>query len=142
LQQTNIPVIQYGDGSDPHLTSKGATKMARTRDGSVGQETYEAVTKLVEGGKTRTEAFAQVASDRKQQPGTVSANFYRVARAQGATSGRKRSAARAKPVARKPTPAAAPVRPRSTGSVGDQLASLIQQMVDEAVDARIKRLLR
>jgi hypothetical protein len=111
------------------------------RDGSVGQETFEAVTKLVDGGKTRTEAFAEVASARGQQAGTVAANFYRVARAQGGTSGRKRSATRARPApARRATPA--PTRPRSTGSVGDQLASLIQQMVDEAVDARIKRLLR
>jgi hypothetical protein len=111
------------------------------RDGSVGQQTYEAVNKLVGGGKTRTEAFAQVASERKQQAGTVAANFYRVARAQGATSGRKRSTFRARAAAApKATPA--PARPRPTGSVGDQLASLIQQMVDEAVDARIKRLLR
>jgi hypothetical protein len=110
------------------------------RDGSVGQQTFEAVTKLVDDGKTRTEAFAEVASDRGQQAGTVAANFYRVARAQGGTSGRKRPATRARTLARKATPA--PARTRSTGSVGDQLASLIQQMVDEAVDARIKRLLR
>jgi hypothetical protein len=140
LERASIRVIQYGDGSDPHLTSKGAATMAQTRDGSVGRETYEAVTKLVDGGKTRTEAFAEVATARGQQAGTVAANFYRVARAQGGTSGRKRPATRAKPVARKATPT--PARTRSTGSVGDQLASLIQQMVDEAVDARIKRLLR
>jgi hypothetical protein len=110
-----------------------------TRDGSVGRETYESVNKLVDGGKTRTEAFAMVAVDRKQQEGTVSANYYRVARAHSKTSGRSatrsRPAAAAKPA---PTPAA---RSRSTGSVGDQLAALIQEMVDRAVDERIKRLL-
>jgi hypothetical protein len=110
-----------------------------TRDGSVGRETYQAVNKLVDGGKSRTEAIAAVAAERKQQEGTVSANYYRVARAQGKTPGRP--ATRSRPAAAtKPTPAPA-ARTRSTNSVGDQLAALIQEMVDRAVDERIKRLL-
>jgi hypothetical protein len=139
LEETTIPVIIYGDGTDPHLTTEGA-KVAR--DGLVGQETFEAVNELVDGGKTRTEAFAQVATERGQQPGTVAANFYRVARGQGKTSGRTGSATRSKPAAASKPTLAPTALSRSNGSVGDQLASLIQQMVDDAVDARIKRLLR
>lgn len=58
--------------------------------------TYEQVGKLVAEGKTRTEAFAEVAKERKSSPGTVAANYYRVARQQGASGAtRKRRAASA-----------------------------------------------
>lgn len=63
-------------------------------DGSyatVGPEIYARVTELVTGGKSRTEAFAEVAKERKSSPGTVAANFYRVARQQG--QARRRPAA-------------------------------------------------
>ena len=68
--------------------------MARTAN--IGPATYEKVSKLVAGGKTRTEAFAQVAQERKSSPGTVAANYYRVARQRGegrkpAVRGRARS---------------------------------------------------
>jgi hypothetical protein len=60
------------------------------RTATIGPAIYEHVTKLVAGGKTRTEAFAEVAKKRKSSPGTVAANYYRVARQQG--EGRKRAA--------------------------------------------------
>lgn len=59
--------------------------MARTA--TIGPEIYAAVTELVNGGKSRTEAFAEVAKERKSSPGTVAANYYRVARQKG--QGRK-----------------------------------------------------
>ena len=71
--------------------------MARTA--TIGSAIYEQVTRLVADGKTRTEAFAEVAKERKSSPGTVAANFYRVARQQG--QGRKPSAARGRRAASK-----------------------------------------
>src|SRR5207244_1186281 len=65
-------------------------KMAR--DGSVGRETFEQVTALLKQGKSKSEAFAQIASDTGRNAGTVSANYYRVARASGAVKPRKRRA--------------------------------------------------
>ncbi len=53
------------------------------RDGSIGKKTFEQVEALVKKGKSKTEAFAQVASDTGRNTGTVSANYYPVARANG-----------------------------------------------------------
>jgi hypothetical protein len=53
------------------------------RDGSVGKETFAKVEALTKKGKSKTEAFAQVASETGRNPGTVAANYYRVARANG-----------------------------------------------------------
>ncbi len=55
------------------------------REAVIGPAIYEEVNKLVADGKTRTEAFAAVAKKRKARDGTVAANYYRVARQQGAT---------------------------------------------------------
>ena len=56
------------------------------RDGSIGKDTFEKVEALTKKGKSKTEAFAQVASDTGRNPGTVAANYYRVARANGTTT--------------------------------------------------------
>jgi hypothetical protein len=71
--------------------------MARTA--TIGPAIYERVGKLVAGGKTRTEAFAEVAKERKSSPGTVAANYYRVARQEG--EGRKQTAKRGRAAARR-----------------------------------------
>jgi hypothetical protein len=65
------------------------------RDGSVGKETFDQVEALLKQGKSKSEAFAQVASDSGKNAGTVSANYYRVARANGTVKprGRRRKAA-------------------------------------------------
>jgi hypothetical protein len=60
------------------------------RDGSVGRDTFERVEALVKTGKTKSEAFKQVAKDIGRNEGTVSANYYRVARASGAVTPRPR----------------------------------------------------
>jgi|SRR3954470_15243176 hypothetical protein len=63
---------------------------AMARTATIGPAIYEQVGKLVAEGKNRTEAFAQVAKERKSSPGTVAANYYRMARQQG--DGRKPAA--------------------------------------------------
>ena len=62
------------------------------RDGSVGKETFDQVEALVKQGKNKTEAFAQIAADTGRNSRTVSANYYRVARANGAVKASRRRA--------------------------------------------------
>lgn len=98
------------------------------RDGHVGQEIYDRTGALVAEGMTRTDAFAKIAEERGQQPGTVAANFYRVARKN----------APSKPRTRRPAVAPEPVS--RNGSMATQLENCIRQMVDEAVERRLQRL--
>src|SRR5436190_20209379 len=49
------------------------------RTATTGPAIYEHVTKPLAGGNTKTEAFAEVANERKSSPGTVAANYNRVA---------------------------------------------------------------
>lgn len=70
---------------------------------SVGEATYRAVNELTsraENPLTRSQAFVQLAEEQGRQEGTVSANYYRVARKRGeGRSRRKKPAVRAsKPV--------------------------------------------
>ena len=62
------------------------------REAVIGPEIFQETNKLVAEGKTRTQAFAEIAKTRKARPGTVAANYYRIARQQG--QGRKRTATR------------------------------------------------
>lgn len=101
------------------------------RPSVVGQEVYERTNALVAEGKTRTEAFEQIAQERGQQPGTVAANFYRVARKNAPAKPQRTRAPR--------RPALAP-EPASNGSMATQLEACIRSMVDEAVDRRMQRL--
>jgi hypothetical protein len=90
----------------------------------IGPAIYEEVNKLVADGKTRTAAFAAVAKKRKARDGTVAANYYRVARAAGASKApRKRRAGSA--------PARTTGRPRGTAASGNgDLAALAKQIGD------------
>ena len=45
------------------------------RTAMIGPEIYERVNSLIGEGKTRTEAFAQVAEERRSRSGTVAANY-------------------------------------------------------------------
>src|SRR4051812_6908212 len=76
------------------------------RDGSVGKETFDQVEALVKQGKSKSDAFKQIASDSGRNVGTVSANYYRVARSSGAVKPRKRSAKAASTVSTRKTPPA------------------------------------
>jgi hypothetical protein len=46
----------------------------------IGPEVHANVTELVAGGMSKSDAFKQVAKERKSSAGTVSANYYRVQR--------------------------------------------------------------
>lgn len=56
----------------------------RTRNGSVGRETFEAVEALLKQGKNKTGAFKLVAADTGRNVGSVQAAYYRGAHASGA----------------------------------------------------------
>src|SRR5690242_11794732 len=102
------------------------------RPSVVGQEVYDRTNALVGEGKTRTEAFAQIAEERGAQPGTVAANYYRVARKASGPS---------KPRRTTPKPSRAQANGSAPASMATQLESCIRQMVDEAVDRRMQRLI-
>jgi hypothetical protein len=79
-------------GRQRRRPTKSTASDARTpsRDGSVGRQTFQQVEALVDEGKTKTEAFKQVAAATGRKVGTVSANYYRVARTNGAGKPRGR----------------------------------------------------
>lgn len=52
--------------------------------GSVGNEIFEEVERLVAGGMNKTQAFNEISNRTGRESGTVAANYYRVARARGA----------------------------------------------------------
>jgi hypothetical protein len=60
------------------------------RDGSVGRDTFERVEALRKDGTSKKAAFTQIAADTGKNIGTVSANYYRVARANGTVNPRPR----------------------------------------------------
>ena len=115
------------------------------RTATIGPAIYQRVNELVSEGKARMEAIAQVAQERGQQPGTVSANYYRVAR-QGQTRRASKTGRRRRPTAaRKPTRTAAVQQPatskaRSTSDHDDitqiatQIATLTQQLIKQIQD--------
>lgn len=104
------------------------------RTATIGPAIYEQVGKLVAGGKTRTDAFAEVAKARKSSPGTVAANYYRVARQQG--EGRRAKATRGKRAASRRSATEhgiyAAQRGRGNGRTSNEgdLASLAKQISD------------
>lgn len=112
------------------------------RTATIGPEVHARVTELVKGGKSRTEAFAEVAKERKSSPGTVAANFYRIARQKG--QGRK------PPTSRRGQRATQRRRGgRGTQAQGDlrqtvrQITELMEKLVNqvEERDRRLRQLL-
>jgi hypothetical protein len=126
------------------------------RKATIGPAVYERVNQLVSEGKSRTEAFTQIAQERSSRPGTIAANYYRTARAQSPKAGRRRttrtrSSVTAKPRAASAAPAAAR-RPASAGAAGgdgdigalaNQISDLLQQLVHQVQerDQRLRDLL-
>ena len=127
------------------------------RTATIGPAVFQRVNELVSEGKTRTEAFAQVAQERGQRAGTVSANYYRTARSQGQTGRASKNGRRRR------TTAKAAGRPRATtqrsrastttrasstpnhddiGQIAAQIATLTQQLVKQVQerDARLRAL--
>jgi hypothetical protein len=112
------------------------------RTATVGPEIFERTNTLVAEGKTRTEAFAQIGQERGSRPGTVAANYYRVARAQG-TRGASRPTSNPRR-RRRTIPAAAPARRARAGTttapngdvgqIAKEIAALTQQLVRQVQD--------
>ncbi|HEX5557146.1 MAG TPA: hypothetical protein VFX13_05940 [Gaiellales bacterium] len=111
---------------------------------------YERVNELVGEGRSRTEAFAQIAQERSSRPGTIAANYYRTARAQG-TSGTgsrrstraRRSSAAGPRAASAATRKSARVQDGDIGRLANQISDLVQQLVRQVQerDQRIRELL-
>jgi hypothetical protein len=123
------------------------------RTATIGPEIFERTNALVAEGKTRTQAFTQIGEERGSSPGTVAANFYRVARAQGkggarrrtaSTTRRRRTTTAATPQRRARTPRAANTGSGDIGQIVKQIADLTQQLVRqvEERDKQMRALLR
>jgi hypothetical protein len=121
------------------------------RKATIGPAVFERVNQLVSEGKSRTEAFTQIAQERSSRPGTIAANYYRTARAQSPTTGRRRATRKA-PAAAKPRAAATTRRPVSAraaagdadiGALANQISDLLQQLVRQVQerDQRLRDLL-
>jgi hypothetical protein len=119
------------------------------RKATIGPAVFERVNQLVSEGKSRTEAFTQIAQERGSRPGTIAANYYRTARSQSSTGTRRRSTRGRRTTASSAPAAAAAPRSTARGSDGDisalanQISSLVQQLVQQVQerDQRIRDLL-
>jgi hypothetical protein len=127
------------------------------RKATIGPAVYERVNQLVSEGKSRTEAFTQIAQERSSRPGTIAANYYRTARAQSPKSGRRRTTRTRRATTAKPraasTSAATARRPASArtaaagdadiGALANQISDLLQQLVRQVQerDQRLRDLL-
>jgi hypothetical protein len=121
------------------------------RKATIGPAVYERVNQLVADGKTRTEAFTQIAQERSSRPGTIAANYYRTARAQPSAGGARWRTARRRASAPRSAAAAsaAPARRPATGGDGDigalanQISDLVAQLVRQVQerDQRLRELL-
>jgi flagellar biosynthesis/type III secretory pathway protein FliH len=118
------------------------------RKATIGPAVYERVNELVSDGKSRTEAFAQIAQERSSRPGTIAANYYRTARSQGASNGRRTTRARrsSAPRPRASTTTsrrAARVQDGDIGELANQISDLVQQLVRKVQerDQRMRELL-
>lgn len=114
-------------------TAQANVQPKRTRDGSVGRDTFKQVEVLVKQGKSKSEAFKQVAADTGKNVGTISANYYRVARASRAGrphTGRAKAAPARTPRGRQK--AAQGVRSQRDAQAGNDAGS-VEQIVGQLV---------
>ena len=94
--------------------AKTIRKRSGRHDGSVGRATFDAVNQMTaDGTRTKQAAFIEYGQRTNTKPGTVSANYYRVARAKGTSKPRKTGLATARATTR-PAPGA----PRKPGRRG------------------------
>ena len=141
----DVPAVDMTDAglAKRKPAQRAAKKPTRRRDGSIGRATFEGVNKLTaDGSMTKQAAFAVYGKQTKTQPGTVSANYYRVARAAGPVKPRKRRAAATSNESR--SVVSAPSRggrPRSSaGSDLDaRLSSLVSSIEDLATALKQER---
>jgi hypothetical protein len=117
----------------------------RTRDGSVGWETFQAVEALVKKGRSKKAAFEQVAADSGKNVGAVSASYYRIVRAGGAVKPRKRTAKAVPAPGARRAVAERRARPAGKASVQQtlgQLAATVAALAEavKAQDAEVREL--
>lgn len=109
--------------------------------GNIGEETFAAVEKLTaEEGLSRSDAFARIAEQTGRRAGTVSANYYRIARREGAPlQRRKRRTKKAASVQRRPraTSDAAAALARARESI-DELGALAAAQEKELRELRAR----
>jgi hypothetical protein len=104
-------------------------RMARTA--TVGPEIFERTNTLVAEGKSRTEAFAQIGQERGSSPGTVAANYYRVARSQGQGSAQRRTTrSRPRKVSTATATPARQTRRRAPASGNGDIRQIARQIAD------------
>jgi hypothetical protein len=119
------------------------------RKATIGPAVYERVNQLVGEGRTRTEAFTQIAQERSSRPGTIAANYYRTARAQSTSNGRRRTtrtrrtAAPRASAASRASASAARAADGDIGALANQISDLAQQLVAQVQerDRRLRELL-
>jgi hypothetical protein len=120
------------------------------RKATIGPAVFERVNQLVSEGKTRTEAFTQIAQERSSRPGTIAANYYRTARAQSSSGGARRRTTRTRRASSATrTAASAPSRQSARAGDGDigalanQISDLLAQLVRQVQerDQRLRDLL-
>ena len=99
FDMTDAALNPVQSASDKKRTKK--TKHASRRGGSMGRATFEAINKMTADGKlTKQAAFSAYGERTKTKPGTVSANYYRVARAEAPPRQPNDDAARRRPLRR------------------------------------------
>src|SRR3954447_24757294 len=118
-------------GRKQRPTAKAKTQPKRTRNGSVGRDTFDQVEAHVKEGKTKTEAFKQIADTTGKNSGTVAANYYRVARANGAVNPRKVLAKAAPSTARRGRQKTAHSLRRPSNSTSGNNAPGVDQIVGQ-----------
>jgi hypothetical protein len=124
------------------------------RKATIGPAVFERVNQLVSEGKSRTEAFTQIAQERSSRPGTIAANYYRTARAQPSAGGvrrrttrmtrtRRASAAPRRPAAAIPAASSARASDGDIGALANQISNLVAQLVRQVQerDQRLRDLL-
>jgi hypothetical protein len=125
------------------------------RKATIGPAVYQRVNELTAEGKSRTEAFQEVAQERGMNAGTVAANYYRTARSQsGAQPKRPRAKAsrRAANSTRRTRARRSPARASTSqpaaangdlSALANQIGDLLQELVRqvEERDQRLRQLL-
>jgi hypothetical protein len=121
------------------------------RKATIGPAVFERVNQLVSEGKSRTEAFTQIAQERSSRPGTIAANYYRTARAQPSAGGgrrrttrtRRTSSASRRPAAARPAASSARAAEGDIGALANQISDLLAQLVRQVQerDQRLRDLL-
>lgn len=124
------------------------------RKATIGPAVFERVNQLVSEGKSRTEAFTQIAQERSSRPGIIAVNYYRTARAQPSAGGgrrratrttrtRRASAAPRRPAAAIPAASSAGASDGDIGALANQISTLVAQLVRQVQerDQRLRDLL-